>query len=59
MSTNSHNIKAIPSLEQKDNKADLNSTSEESLINLACTLNLLMLKALEMNLILEKMKRTL
>ena len=59
MSNKLHNIKAIPLLDKKDNETKLNSSGEDSLINLACTLNSLKLKAIEMNIILEKMKRSL
>ena len=59
MSNKLHNIKAIPPLEKKFNETKLNFTEEDSLINLACTLNNLKLKAIEMNIILEKMKRSL
>ena len=54
-----HNIKSIPPLENKYNETELNSTVEDSLINLACTVNYLKLKAIEMNITLEKMKRSL
>jgi len=54
-----HNTKEILPLKQQYNKKDLNSTGEDSLINLACTLNQLALRVIEMNIILEKMKRSL
>lgn len=59
MSNKFQNIKAIPPLEKLYDKTDVNSTGEDSLLNLACALNQLALRAIEMNIMLEKMKRSL
>ncbi|MCJ8283560.1 MAG: hypothetical protein MJK14_28200 [Rivularia sp. ALOHA_DT_140] len=58
MSNNSDNIKAIPPLEKLYDKTDVTSTGEDSLISLACALNQLALRAIEMNIMLEKMLRS-
>ncbi|MEO1375470.1 MAG: hypothetical protein AAFW70_14360 [Cyanobacteria bacterium J06635_10] len=59
MSNKFQDIKAIPPLEELYDRTDVNSSMEDPLLYLACALNQLALRAIEMNIMLEKMKRSL